>query len=381
MAIEFSGKNPVEMSEAFSQFTTNVIDAIQVGIQNDKSKAIANSNNAGTDPLANALINNGVARSAEVLIDPCGTGRTKYYVQTPFVISDSGLENLDDDGQGCCVGLPTVTACRYKLDLHELCVKDCVATSLDEMMEDVVKHHSYDTQFPWKAVGDSMSTIRSKYVALYSRFIFERNAILGTPDYSGQGMRPFNGLISRLADDRVLQVDGSAGFIAAIEMLECRMSAMGMSAENYIIAINPIARKTLEQEVRTYLKTDPLTKWRLTGNGGVAYGRATIIESRYVDVDLTTNTTSMWLINPNYVGIKMLYALNNPYIKTKNSEDDCGGHCITMHNAGTTVVTNWLGLVMVSNVSLDSICDSSSLSGLENFVNSGVKGYLYPKEQ
>jgi hypothetical protein len=192
-------------------------------------------------------------------------------------------------------------------------------------------------------------------------------------------MRPFNGLISRLADERVLQVDGSAGFIAAIEMLECRLSAMGMSAENYIIAINPIARKTLEQEVRTYLKTDPLTKWRLTGNGGVAYGRMEVIESRYVDVDLDTNTTSMWLINPNYVGIKMLYALDNPYIKAKDSEDDCGGHCITMHNAGTTVVTNWLGLVMVSNVHLDAICDSASLSGLDNFVNSGVNGYLYPK--
>lgn len=375
----FEGKNPVELGEAASQFATNVIDAIQVGIQNDKSKATANSNNAGADPLATRLINNGVARQAEILIDPCKSGREKYYIQTPYVISDSGLENLDDDGTGCCVGLPTVTACRYKLDLHELCVKDCVDTSLDEMLEDVVKHHSYDTQFPWKSVGDSMSTIRRKYVALYSRFIFERNTILGTPTYSGQGMRPFNGLISRLADDRVLQVDGSAGFIAAIEMLECRLSAMGMSAENYIITINPIAHKTLEQEVRTYLKTDPLTKWRLTGNGGVAYGRMTVVESRYVDVDLDTNTTSMWLINPSMVGIKMLYALNNPYIKTKDSEDDCGGHCITMHNAGSTVVTNWLGLVMVSNVHLDSICDSASLSGLENFVNSGVNGYLYPK--
>ncbi len=377
----FEGKNPVELKEVVDKFTTNVIDAIQVGIQNDKSKAVANSNNAGADPLATRLINNGVARQAEILIDPCGSGRTKYYVQTPYVISDSGLENLDDDGTGCCVGLPTVTACRYKLDLHELCVKDCVDTSLDEMLEDVVKHHSYDTQFPWKKVGDSMSTIRRKYVALYSRFIFERNTILGTPTYSGQGMRPFNGLLSRLADDRVMQVNGSAGFIAAIEMLECRMSAMGMTAENYYLVINPIARKTLEQEVRTYLKSDPLTKWRLNGDGSVSYGRATVIESRYVDVDLTTNTTSMWLVNPNYVGIKMLYALNNPYIKANNSQDDCGGHCVTMHNAGTTVVTNWLGLVMISNVSLDSICDATSLSGLENFVNSGVNGYLYPKAQ
>lgn len=374
----------LDLGETLKQFANdpNVIKTIEIGIQNDKSKATANNSKAGHDPLISKLVNNGVARSSEILIDPCKTGREKYYIQMPYQISDSGLENIEDDGTGCCVSLPTASACRFRLDLHELCVKDCVDTTLDEMLEDVVKYHDYDTNFPWTSNGATIKEIRSRFVAMYYYFITERNIALGTPTYSGQAMRPFNGLVSRLADKRTMQVDGSAGFIAAIEMLECRLRAVGLSVENYLIGVNPIAIPTLVQEVRTYLKTDPLTKWHLTEDGGVAYGRMRVQESKYVDVDLETNTTSMWLINPDMVGIKMLYALNNPYIPTpKRSDDDCGGHCVTMHNAGSTVVKDFMGLFMVQNVHLDSICDSSSLSGLENFVNAGVNGYLYPKVQ
>lgn len=380
----YIANTPVDLGEAIKQFANdkNVIKTIEIGIQNDKSKADANNVVSGRDPLATKLVNNAVATQAEILIDPCKTGREKYYIQMPYSIADSGFENLDDDGTGCCVGFPTASACRFRLDLHELCMKDCVDTTLDEMLEDVVKYHNYDTKFPWTSNGATIAQIRARFIAMYYYFGTERNIMLGTPAYSGQGMRPFNGLVSRLADKRTMQVDGSAGFIAAIEMLECRLAAVGMSVEDYIIAVNRVALPTLKQEVRTYLKSDPLTKWHLTDDGGVAYGRTKVTTSKYVDVDLETNTTSMWLINPNMVGIKMLYPLNNPYIPTpKRSEDDCGGHCTTMHNAGSTVVTNFMGLFMVQNVHLDSICDSSSLSGLENFINAGVKGYLFPKAQ
>ena len=50
-----------------------------------------------------------------------------------------------------------------------------------------------------------------------------------------------------------------------------------------------------------------------------------------------------------------------------------------MHNAGTTVVTNWNGLVMINNVKLGAVCDSLALSGLDGFVNAGVIGQRYPK--
>lgn len=374
---EFSGENAVGLAEA-QKFATNAIDAVEVGIQEDKSKSTINSHVAGTDPLIRRLVNNGVARSASIEIDPCKSGREKYYIQTPYVISDTPV-GADDDGTGCCVGTPTVTACRYKLDLHELCVKDCVDTSLDEMLEAEVKQKSIDTTMPWSQVGRSMAAKRAAFVAKYAKFIFERNAILGTPEYSGDGLRPFNGLISRLLDDRVLKVDGSAGFISSIEMLNCRLTAMGLDAGRFIIAINPVAMPTLRQEVRTYMKSDPLTDWRLVGNT-VTYKGMEIVTSRFVDVDLETNTTSMWLIDPSKVGIKFIRDITNPYIKRIDSQDDCGGHCITMHNAGTTVVTNWNGLMLIQNIGLDAICDSLSLTGLEGFVNSGVIGQLYPKE-
>lgn len=369
----FDAKDPVLVGE----FATNAIDAVQVGIQDDKSKATANNVVAGTDPLISRLVNNGVARAAEIQIDPCKEGKDKYYIQTPYQIADTPV-GADDDGEGCCVGTPTVTACRYRLGIDELCVKDCVATSLDEMMESAVKQKAIDTRMPWSQVGASIAAKRTAFVARYAKFIFERNAILGTPTYRGDGLRPFNGLISRLLDSRVLHADGSAGFISSIEMINCRLTAMGMDASRYLIAINPIAMSTLRQEVRTYLKSDPLTDWRMVGDT-VMYRNSTIVESRYVDVDLETNTTSMWLIDPSKVGIKMLFPITNPYIKRRDSEDDCGGHCITMHNAGSTVVTDWNGLMLVQNVKLDGICDSLALSGLDSFVNSGVVGQLYPK--
>lgn len=374
---EFSDKNAIELAEA-EKFATNAIDAVEVGIQNDKSKSTINSVVAGTDPLIRRLVNNGVARSATIEIDPCKSGREKYYIQTPYQIADTPV-GADDDGTGCCVGTPTVTACRYKLDLHELCVKDCVSSSLDEMLEAEVKQKSIDTTMPWSQVGRSMAAKRAAFVAKYAKFIFERNAILGTPEYSGDGLRPFNGLISRLLDDRVLKVDGSAGFISSIEMLNCRLTAMGLDTGRFIIAINPVAMPTLRQEVRTYLKSDPLTDWRMNGNS-VSYKGMDIVTSRFVDVDLETNTTSMWLIDPSKVGIKFIREITNPYIKRIDSQDDCGGHCITMHNAGTTVVTNWNGLMLIENIGLDAICDSLSLTGLDNFINSGVVGQLYPKE-
>lgn len=372
---DFTDKNAISLAEA-QKFATNAIDAVEVGIQNDKSKSTINSTVAGTDPLIARLVNNGVAQAATIEIDPCKSGREKYYIQTPYVIEDTPV-GADDDGEGCCVGTPTVTACRYKLDLHELCVKDCVDSSLDEMLEEAVKQKAIDTTMPWSRVGASIAAKRAAFVAKYAKFIFERNAILGTADYSGNGLRPFNGLIERLTDDRVLKVDGSAGFISSIEMLNCRLTAMGMDLGRFLIAINPIALPTLRQEVRTYLKADPMTDWRMVGDR-VFYKGMEIVTSRYVDVDLETNTTSMWLIDTSKVGIKFVRAITNPYIKRIDSTDDCGGHCITMHNAGTTVVTNWNGLMLINNIALDSICDSLALSGLEGFVNSGVIGHLYP---
>lgn len=370
-------ENPVLIEEAL-KFATNAIEAVQVGIQADNSKATANGIAARPDPLIARLVNNGVAQAATYEIDPCKSGKDKYYIQTPYQIADTPV-GADDDGQGCCVGTPTVTACRYRLGVDELCVKDCVATSLDEMMEQAVKQKMIDTTMPWGKAGASIAAKRAAFVAKYAKFIFERNAILGTPNYSGNGLRPFAGLLSRLLDERVLSVDGSAGFLSSIELIDCRMTAMG-DYGTYLAVINPIAMKTLVQDVRTYLKSNPLTEWRVDENGNwVSYKGITIVQSRYVDVDLATNTTSMWLIDPSKVGIKFLYPITKPYVKRHESEEDCGGHCLTMHNAGTTVVTNWNGLMLVKNIALSSVCDSLALNGLEQFVNSGTIGHLYPK--
>lgn len=379
MAFEFSVKNPVEMQEAMNTFASNfnAIDTVVIGIQNDKRESVINRDNARTDNLVTRLVNNGVANAAEILLDPCKTGKDKYYIQTPYVASDTPV-GADDDGQGCCVGLPSATACRYRLGIDELCVKDCVATSLDEMMESIVKQQAIDTRMPWSQVGASIAQKRAKFVAEYSKFIFERNFILGTPEYSGDGMRPFNGLISRLLDERVMKIDGSAGVLPSIMALDCRLSAQGMSVGNYIMAINPILLPTLRQEVRTYLKSDPFSDWALDGQS-VTYRGMPIVTSKFIDVDFEDNTTSMWLIDPAKVGIKAIRSANNPYIKRHESPEDCGGHCITMHTAGTTVVTNWNGLALVNNIRLNAICDSSSLSGLEQFVNAGVIGHRYPK--
>jgi hypothetical protein len=377
MAFQFEGKNPIELNEIMNSFGTNAIDTVVIGIRDDQHDATINRTAAQPDGLVRALVNNGVARSAEIYIDPCKSGKDKYYIQTPYTITDTPV-GIDDDGQGCCVGTPSVTACRYKLGIDELCVKDCVATSLDEMMEQEVKQHGSDIRMPWSETGKSIAAKRAKFVAEYAKFIFERNAILGTPEFSGDGMRPFNGLLSRLLDDRVLKMDGSAGVLSSIMALDCRLSAMGQSVGNYIIAINPILMPTLKNEVRTYLKSDPFTEWKLTANG-VSYRGMNIITSRYVDVDLEDNTTSIWLIDPSKVGIKFIRDITNPYVKRIDSQEDCGGHCITMHNAGTTVVTNWNGLVLINNVKLGSICDSLALSGLDGFVNAGVIGQRYPK--
>lgn len=372
----FSGKNAVELKEAL-QFATNAIGAVTKGIQPDNSKSTINHNNDGNDPLVARLLNNGVAESADILIDPCKTGREKYYIQTPYVINDTPV-GADDDGTGCCVGTPTIEACRYKLHIHELCVKDCVETSLDEMVEQVVKQKPQDTRDPFTEYGKSFAAKRAKFVTRYARFIFERNFILGTPETSGDGLRPFHGLISRLADNRTLKIDGSAGVLESIMMADCRLMAQGMDVANYIIAINPILMPTLKQEVRTYLKADPLSDWKLTGNT-VSYRGMPIVTSRFIDVDLSDNTTSVWLIDPTKVGIKSIYTPTNPYIKRIDSQEDCGGHCVGLHLAGTTVVTNWNGLILVNNVKLASICDSLVLSGLDGFINSGVVGQLYPK--
>ena len=372
----FSGKNAVEFTEAM-KFATDAIGAITKGIQPDNSKSVINHNNDGTDPLVSRLLNNGVAESADLLIDPCKSGREKYYIQTPYVINDTPV-GADDDGTGCCVGTPTIEACRYKLHIHELCVKDCVATSLDEMVEAVVKQKPQDTRDPFTEYGKSFAAKRAKFVARYAKFIFERNFILGTPSTNGDGLRPFHGLVSRLADTRTLKIDGSAGVLESIMMADCRLMAQGMDVARYIIAINPILMPTLKQEVRTYLKADPLSDWKLSGNT-VSYRGMPIVTSRFIDVDLTDNTTSVWLIDPSKVGIKSIYTPTNPYIKRIDSQEDCGGHCIGMHLAGTTVVTDWNGLILVNNVKLASICDSLVLSGLDGFINSGVVGQLYPK--
>ena len=373
--MDFSTANAIDMSEVL-KFATNAIDAVQVGIQSDKSKATANGL-PKNDPIITDLLNNGVAQNATIEIDPCKAGKDKYYIQTPYVIADTPI-GADDDGEGCCVGTPTVTACRYRLGIDELCVKDCVSTSLDEMLEQAVKQKAIDTWMPWGKAGASIAAKRAAFVAMYAKEIFQRNFVLGTQKTKGDGMRPFNGLISRLLDERVMKIDGSAGVLPSIMALDCRLMAQGMSVSNYIIAINPILMPTLRQEVRTYLKSDPFSDWAINGQS-VTYRGMRIVTSKYIDVDFDDNTTSIWLIDPSKVGIKTVRGVNDPYLKRHESPDDCGGHCITMHNAGSTIVTNWNGLALVNNVRLNAICDSSSLSGLEQFVNAGVLGHRYPK--
>lgn len=79
MEFQFTTKNPVEMQEAMKTFASsfNAIDTISIGIQNDKSEAIINRDNARTDDLVRLLVNNGVANSAEILLDPCKSGKEK----------------------------------------------------------------------------------------------------------------------------------------------------------------------------------------------------------------------------------------------------------------------------------------------------------------
>lgn len=373
-----SVKNAVTLTEAVktaTQFATNAGPAATVGIQDDKSKSVINNVVAGSDPLIARLVNNNVANAAEYHIDPCLTGKEKYYIQKPYIMSDTAV-GADDDGTGCCVGTPTVTDCRDRLGVDELCVKDCVDSSLDEMMEEAVRQQAIDTRMPWSRVGATFSAKRAEFLAIYTKFIFERNAILGTQDYSGNGLRPFAGLVDRLLDNRVIKFDGSAGFVSSVETLQCRLTAMG-DYGTYIAAVNPIAMRSLLLEVRSYLKTNPLSEWRLNGNT-VSYANITFVESYYVDIDLATNTTSMWLIDTSKVGIKFLYPITRPYIKRIESTDDCGGHCLTMHNAGTTVVTDWNALMQVKNISLAATCDSTALTGLDDFVNPKSSGHLYP---
>lgn len=378
----FTSDAAMEIAEGarkFAEFATNAIGAVQTGIQPDNSEGEISYAHAGVDPLSRILINNGVARAATWNVDLCKTGKSKWFIQTPFQVNDTPV-GLDDDGAGCCVGTPEVQACNYKLGINQLCVKDCVDTVLDEIMEDIVTIKPQDTTMPHKSTGDTLTSARKKWVLAYSDFIIRRNVILGMPDFSGDAMRPFDGLLSRLLDERVFTLDGAAGPLSSILALDCRLTALGMSTANYIVAINPILMPSLLQEVRTYMKTDPLTKWRYNEAAGtVSYNGLRIVESRFVDVNLETNTTSMWLIDTSKVGIKLSHEPNALLRKRKDSQDDCGGHCMTFHTAGTTVVTNWTGLVLVKNVRLDSICDSLALSGLDAFINSGVVGQRFPK--
>lgn len=378
---DLTGKNAILIGEGVdnlaSNADSNLIGAVGIGINPDMTQSVINRSVAGQDPLANVLINNAVANAATVEYDPCKTGIDRWYLQTPFILNDTPI-GANDDGEGCCVNLNSFQGCRYKLGINELCVKDCIATSLDEMMEQAVTIKGKDLKMPHRANGDSLSEVRRKLFRFYTPFAFERNAILGTPTFSGDGMRPFNGLVSRLMDTRTVTLDGQAGALASIMMLECRLAAMGMGVSNFVVGVNPILIPTLRQEVRTYLKSDPLTEWRLTPNG-VSYNGLRIIGSRYVDVDLETNTTSMWLIDTSKVGIKLIYAPTSPYIKYHEGAGDCDGHCITAHTAGTTVVTDWTGLALVKNVALNSICDSYALTGLEGFINTGTIGQKYPK--
>ena len=373
VSIELTG----EMASKFAaQMSTDAQTAIGTGINDDKSKATVNSVLARGDELVRLLVNNGIARQATIELDPCVTGDDKWYINTPFVLSTTDIE---DDGEGCCVGTPDVLGCRFKLHPRLLCVKDYIATTLDEIMEASVKQKGIDTWTPWGQTGATLAQKRARFVSMFAKFIFERNVIQGLPSYSGNGMRPFDGLVSRLLDNRTIKIDGSAGVIASISMLDCRMTAIGQDISGYYIAINPILMPTLRQEVRTFLKTDPLTEWSISADGRNVYYRGNrIVESRFIDVDLEENTTSIWLINPAYVGIKLEREITNPFIKTKNNwdEGDCAGSCTMMYNAGTTVVSNFVGLALIQNVKLSSVCDSLALAGLDGFVNQTT---LYPK--
>lgn len=374
----FSDKNAIDASEVKAAAgNTSLLPNITTGVQPENNKSSINYEHAGQDPLIRLLVNNAVANEASVQYDPCKSGREAWYITSPFRVNDTPF-GLNDDGQGCCVGLNDLQACRNKFDLHELCVKDCIATSLDQMMEDEVRIKESDTPMPFTRVGDRLSTVRDREFAVLSNRVFERNLILGMPDYSGNGLRPFNGLLSRLTDQRAAVFDGSAGALASVMALECYLNAIGDDISNFIAAINPVLMPSLRTEVATYLKTNPLTDWRLTEDG-VSYNGLRIVRSRYVNVDLTTNTTSIWLIDLRKVGIKTLRPLTNPLIKIKESTDDCGGYCVTAHNAGTTVITDWSGVALVNNVRLSSVCNSTVLSGLNNYINSGVQGLMFPK--
>ena len=375
---KFSDKNAIDASElkgAVGDY--NLRQNITTGIQPDNSRSDIDYSHAGQDPLIPLLVNNAVAQRATFNVDKCKTGRDAWFVETPYRVNDTPL-GANDDGQGCCVNLNDLQACRYKLDVHELCVKDCISSTLDEMMESDVRIKGSDTPMPFTRLGDTLSDVRRRAFAVLSNRVFERNMILGLPDYSGNGMRPFNGVLSRLLDERAMVFDGSAGVLASVMTLECYITALGGALSNFIAVINPVTMASLRQEVGTYMKTNPLIEWQLTANG-VSYNGLRFVESRYVDVDLTTNSTSIWLIDLSKVGVKTARPLNDPFVVVKRAEDDCGGVCMSVHNAGTTVITDWSGVALIKNVRLSSICNSTALSGLNNYINSSEMGILFPK--
>lgn len=350
-------------------------EVVRTALQDDKSKARAPR--LETDPLARLLVNNAAVSGLQFQADPCDV--EKFYVKSGYRWTDSGL-GVDDQGGTCCVEMPTLSACRGQFTVNLLCVKDCTSSKLNELMENEVKFKGADTNFPFANKGDSLRQAKANLFTTYGKLAIERNIILGTQETNGAGMRPFNGIVGALAQPQVEVYSAMAGVTAAMAKVACRWLARGQRGDRTIMVVNPIAIPTLRSEIHSLKKLDPYTLWQLREDGAILFGDIRIVASRYVDVDLTDNTTSAWIIDLDAVGIKMLRAVSDPIPETKQAVDDCKGNCWYLYNAGTTVVNDWNGLALISNIRLNSICNAQSLTGLENYVNAGVGGFLFPKE-
>lgn len=330
--------------------------------------------NGFTDsPLMNRLAASPMARNTVIQRNLDGT-----YTTSPMITV--GTESIDDDGSTCCICGGNPKACQHSHELRPFCYYDCLENTMDVLMENspIVGDNTLNT--PYVQTGDSIAKIKARRMAAEYKFYWTRNALLGNLGTTGNGLRPFEGLLQHMADPKVFTTSGANGIQRAIKSLKCRMSLLNVDG-NWGIFVNPIVAACLEDQLRNPITGNLPSGWSVNASGVLNWNGAEVIADYNVPVDTTVaNGGVAWLVNFNEVGLLQAYGSDRPYIvddstvtndgidQATGDMTNCMKKCLYMYNAGAVVVGSFNGLVQITGLPVDQAC-LNGIAGLGGLVN------------
>jgi len=336
-----------------------LVESLTVGKGNDLSLLTAMPMTGQNNELIDALLTSPATRA---LYKPTMVDVVPQFKQVREYTDDTGklvrkivvggriwteVPEVSDDA--CCWTTPGMAGCLTTTDLNYLCIKDC-KDIIESVWEDMTSRGPADATAPFG--GSNETQERRNQVLTWFKWFVYRNMVLGTPDVSGNNLKPFHGLLEFMESDYVLSING-ASLLAAMEQVRCQLKHL---QGNWVIGAHPLVADDVQQAV--------------TASGL----NIRVLRQDFLPVDPETGKTELVLVSLESMGAILSHRIDNPMyrhqiIPSTDPTQGCMVECDTYGLMGGLFLRDFNGLIKITDVDLTGSCGPNAFYGMQGQIN------------